>query len=142
MASWGRCLEPLEKMESHVLLELKALHEGAWKMGEFMAFSQQLGYAGHTRAVGLVEGRAEGTSGAPVQCLSMSSSTSLHGPLEVHLCTCLKSWTSQAAPRASGRMSRTTWLTWFLHCTESALGKVSLPPKACFAMGQGGACIV
>ena len=42
VASWGRCLEPLEKMESRVLLELKALHEGAWKMGKFMAFSQQL----------------------------------------------------------------------------------------------------
>ena len=42
IASWGRCLELLEKMESRVLLELKALHEGAWKMGEFMAFSQNL----------------------------------------------------------------------------------------------------
>ena len=42
MASWGHCLEPLEKLESHVLLELKALCEAAWKMGEFMAFSQKL----------------------------------------------------------------------------------------------------
>ena len=42
VASWGCCLEPLEKMESRVLLELKALREGAWKMGEFMAFSQNL----------------------------------------------------------------------------------------------------
>ena len=42
IASWGRCLEPLEKMESHVLLKLKALREGTWKMGEFMAFSQNL----------------------------------------------------------------------------------------------------
>ena len=42
VASWGHCLEPLEKMEIRVLLELKALHEGAWKMGKFMAFSQQL----------------------------------------------------------------------------------------------------
>ena len=25
VASWGRCLEPLEKMESRILLELKAL---------------------------------------------------------------------------------------------------------------------
>ena len=23
-----------------------------------------------------------------------------------------------------------------MHCTESALGKVSLPPKACFALGK------
>ena len=29
-------------MESHVLLELKALHEGTWKIDKFMAFSQQL----------------------------------------------------------------------------------------------------
>ena len=29
-------------MESRILLELKALREGAWKMGEFMAFSQNL----------------------------------------------------------------------------------------------------
>ena len=42
MVSWGCCLEPLEKLESHVLLELKALPEGAWKMGEFMAFFQHL----------------------------------------------------------------------------------------------------
>ena len=42
VASWGRCLEPLEKMESHVLLELKALHEGTWKMGKFTVFSQNL----------------------------------------------------------------------------------------------------
>ena len=42
IASWGCCLKPLEKMESRVLLELKALHEGTWKMGKFMVFSQQL----------------------------------------------------------------------------------------------------
>ena len=35
VASWGRCIELLEKIESHILLELKALCEGAWKMGEF-----------------------------------------------------------------------------------------------------------
>ena len=29
-------------MESRVLLELKALREGAWEMGKFMAFSQNL----------------------------------------------------------------------------------------------------
>ena len=32
----------LRKLESHVLLELKALHEGSWKIGEFTAFSQHL----------------------------------------------------------------------------------------------------
>ena len=29
-----------------------------------------------------------------------------------------------------------------MHCTESALGKVSLPPKAYFILGQGSACAV
>ena len=33
-------MEPLEKLESHILLELKALCEGSWKMGKFMVFSQ------------------------------------------------------------------------------------------------------
>ena len=42
VASWGRCLKPLEKMESCVLLELKALREGTWKMVKFTAFSQNL----------------------------------------------------------------------------------------------------
>ena len=42
IASWGYCLKPLEKMESCVLLELKTLQEGAWKLGKFTAFSQQL----------------------------------------------------------------------------------------------------
>ena len=42
MVSWGFCLELLEKLESHILLELKAPCKGAWKMGEFMVFSQQL----------------------------------------------------------------------------------------------------
>ena len=33
MANWDHYLEPLEKLESHLLLEVKALHEGTWKMG-------------------------------------------------------------------------------------------------------------
>ena len=40
MESWGYCLDPLEKLESHILLELKALHEGTLMMGKFMEFSQ------------------------------------------------------------------------------------------------------
>ena len=42
IASWGCCLEPLEKTKSCVLLELKALCEGARKMGNFTVFSQKL----------------------------------------------------------------------------------------------------
>ena len=36
----GLLFRAMEKLESCILLELKALHEGAWKMGKFMAFSQ------------------------------------------------------------------------------------------------------
>jgi len=42
VASWGRCLEVLEQTESRVLLELKALREGAWKLSEFTAFAPNL----------------------------------------------------------------------------------------------------
>ena len=42
IASWGHCLELLEKLESHILLELKELHECAWNMGKFITFSQHL----------------------------------------------------------------------------------------------------
>ena len=40
MASGSRCLEPLQKLDSRILLKLKALCEGAWRIGEFTAFSQ------------------------------------------------------------------------------------------------------
>ena len=42
MANWGHCLKLLEMLESHILLELKTLQEGAWKIGKFTAFSQHL----------------------------------------------------------------------------------------------------
>ena len=42
MASWGYCLEPLEKLESSIPLELKALREGTWKMGNFTVFYPHL----------------------------------------------------------------------------------------------------
>ena len=32
----------LEKLQSHILLELNALHEGAFKIGKLIALSQQL----------------------------------------------------------------------------------------------------
>ena len=41
-AMWGRCLEALEQSDSRVLLELKALHEGAYKLSEFTAFAKHL----------------------------------------------------------------------------------------------------
>ena len=42
MATWGRCLEALEQSDSRVLLELKALREGAYKLSEFTAFAKHL----------------------------------------------------------------------------------------------------
>ena len=42
IASWGCCLEPLEKIESHVLLELKEKREGTWKMGKLTYFPGNL----------------------------------------------------------------------------------------------------
>ena len=37
VATWGRCLEALKQSDSHVLLELKALCGGAYKLLEFTA---------------------------------------------------------------------------------------------------------
>ena len=42
VASWGRCLDTLEQLESRVTLELKALREGSWKLSEFTAFAPRL----------------------------------------------------------------------------------------------------
>ena len=63
MASWGHCLEPLEKLESCIMVGLKALHEGTWKMGEFMAFSQHLVIQVMPELCNLIM-VSEGTSGA------------------------------------------------------------------------------
>ena len=38
----GCCLEALEQSDSHVLLELKALCEGTYKLLEFTAFAKHL----------------------------------------------------------------------------------------------------
>ena len=42
VATWGRCLEALEQSDSRVLLELKALQEGAFKLAKFTAFAKHL----------------------------------------------------------------------------------------------------
>ena len=134
VASWGRCLELLEKMESHILLELKALQEGTWKMVEFMAFSQQLTMqvTPELRALLKVAPKAHlelqamlidvqqykptwaigGKSTAPEE-LDFPSST-------------MGKWDEPDDPVDLDDM----------HCTKSALGKVSLPPKACFVPGK------
>ena len=42
MVSLGHCLESLEELESCILLKLKALLKGTWKIGNFTAFPQHL----------------------------------------------------------------------------------------------------
>ena len=42
VASWGRCLDPLEQQDSRVLLELRALREGCWKLSEFTTYANRL----------------------------------------------------------------------------------------------------
>ena len=41
-ATWGRCLEALEQSDSRVLLELRVLREGTYKLLEFTAFAKHL----------------------------------------------------------------------------------------------------
>ena len=121
-------------MESHVLIKLKAVHEGTWKMGKFMAFSQQF-----TMQVTL-ELRA-----------LLKVVPKAHLELQVMLID-----VQQYKPTwAIGGMSimpkeldfpSSTASEWDeldnpvdlddMHCAESALGKVSLPPKAHFVPGK------
>ena len=42
VATWGCCLDALEQLDSCVLLELKALCEGTYKLLEFTAFAKHL----------------------------------------------------------------------------------------------------
>ena len=130
-------------MESRVLLELKALCEGTWKMGKFTAFSQKL-----TMQV------------TPELWALLKVTPKAHPELQAMLVDI-----QQYKPTwAAGGMSAVPEELDFpssnareweqlddlvdldnMHCTESALGKVSLPPKACFvgkAPGQGGACAI
>ena len=42
VASWGRRLDIMETEDSRVLLELKALREGCWKLNEYVSYSNNL----------------------------------------------------------------------------------------------------
>ena len=117
VASWGRCLEPLEKMESHVLLELKALHEGARKMGKFTAFSQNLTMQVTLELWALLKVALKAHLELQVMLIDVQQykpTWAVGGASAV-----LKSWTSQAAPQANGIswMARLTWTT----CTAPSL---------------------
>ena len=135
IASWNCCLEPLEKMESHVLLELKALRKGAWKIGEFTVFSQQL-----TMQV------------TPELCALLKVTPKAHLELQAMLIDIQQykpTWViggTSALPEELDFPSSTVG-KWedepvdpvdldAMHCTKSALGKVSLQPKARFVPGK------
>ena len=134
IASWGRCIEPLEKMESRVLLELKALHEGAWKMGKFMTFSQKL-----TMQV------------TPELRALLKVVPKAHPELQAMLIDVQQYKPSWAVGGASAVPEELDFPSsnageWEqlddpvdldnMHCAESTLGKVSLLPKAHFVLGK------
>ena len=102
MASLGHCLELLEKVESCILLELRALHEGAWIMDKFMAFSQQLVMPVMLELHALLKATPKAhlelqAMMVDVQQYKQSWIVGVHPP-------CLRSWTPQRVPQASGRM--------------------------------------
>ena len=133
VASWGHCLEPLEKIESCILLELKALHEGAWKMGKFMAFSQHL----------VIQV-------TPEPCALLKVMPRAHLELQAMLIDVQQykpTWVvggTSATPKELRQVVLGKWEDEpdelvdpdAMHCTKSALGKVSLPPKVCFVLGK------
>ena len=134
IASWGRCLKLLEKMESRVLLELKALQEGAWKMGEFTVFSQQLTMqvTPELRALLKVTPKVHLELQAMLidvqqykHTWAVGGASTMPEELDFPSSTAGK-WDEPDNPVDLDNM----------HNTESALGKVSLPPKARFVPGK------
>ena len=66
----------------------------------------------------------------------MSNSISLHGPLEACPPTPKElDFPSHTAGKWEDEPDNPVYLD-NMHCTESALGNVSLPPKACFVLGK------
>ena len=121
-------------MESRVLFEMKTLQEGAWKMGKFMAFSQRL----------IMQVTPE------LQAL-LKVIPKAHPKLQAMLIDIQQykpTWSVGGASIAPEELDfpSSTAGKWDelddpvdlddMHCTESALGKVSLPPKARFVLGK------
>ena len=130
VASWGRCLDALERSESRVLLELKALREGAWKLSEFTAFSRHLSMrvSKELRALLKVAPRAH----PELQALLIDL-MQYHPKLlvdELRVAPTELDMAEEAAPRDDD------WESDML-LAESALQKpVHLPPRARFAPGK------
>ena len=135
MESWGPCLEPLEKLESHILLELKALYEGAWKMSEFMVFSQHLLMPVTPELHALLKVVLKAHLELQVMLIDVQQykPTWIVGgtsatPKELD-------FTSTTAGKWEDEPDELVNLV-AMHCAEPALGKVSLPPKVCFVPGK------
>ena len=122
-------MEPLEKLENHILLELEALQEGAWKIGKFMVFSQHLVIQVMPELYALFK-------------VVVKAHLELQ-PMHIDIQQYKPRWViggASVAPLELEFPSNTTgkWEDELdelvdlvaMHCTKSALGKVSLPPKA------------
>ena len=135
MASLGHCLELLEKIESCILLELKALREGAWKMGKFTTFSQQL-----TMQVTLeLHALLKVVPKAHLELQAMFVDVQQYRPTWVMGGTSTMpkdlDFPSSTVGKWEDKPDKLVDLDT-IHCAESALGKVSLPPKARFVLGK------
>ena len=133
MASWGSCLEPLENLESHVLLELKALGEGTWKMGEFAAFSQNLFMQVMLELHALLKFAPK----PHPELQAMLIDVQQYKPTWVLGGTSAVPKELDFTRSAAGKWEDVTDELVDLHAihyTQSALGKVHLPPKACFIL--------
>ena len=135
VASWGHCLEPLEKIESHILVELKMLYEGTWKMGKLTAFSQKLTIQVTPELLALLKVALK----AHLELQAMLIDIQQYNPI-------CDIGGSSAMPKELDFPSSTSG-KWedepddpvdldAMHCTESALGKVNLPPKPHFVPGK------
>ena len=122
-------------MESYILLELKALHQGAWKMGEFMAFSQQLIMQVTLELWALLKVMLKAHPELQAMLIDIQQykptwavgfASAMPKELDFPSSTMGK-WEDE--PDDSVDLDN-------MHCTESALHKVSLPPKACFVPGK------
>ena len=125
----------LETLECYVLLELKALCEGAWKIGEFMVFSQLLVMMVTPELHALLKVALK----AHLELQAMLIDVQQYKP------TWYMGGTS-IAPTELDFISSTMG-KWedepdepvdvdAMYCRESALGGVSLPLKACFVLGK------
>ena len=123
----------LKKLGSHILLELKALREGACKMGESTAFSQHLVMQIMPELCGLLKVVPK----VHPEIQAMLIDIQQYMPMWVVGGTSVVPKDLDFKSRAMGK-----WEDELdepvdvdtMHCTRLALGKVSLPPKACFVL--------